>query len=447
VENELLISRECHRPILRGDMSQLRIHACQNRVCTVKPFILISYLTGLLVLSACDSRQEPAIDQGPAIDLTWDEPTDISTWEIGVPPTREEECVWDHPTSSEFEIALRAWREYCDLRAVHIATLMPSLEGSHPDPGDQVLLTQSGRYLTNSATHLQVLEWDSQGNFVRAVGQRGEGPGEFSGPGRIRLFLSPGDSLFVRDGGSRWTVFDPDLNFVRTFPGAAIGQSPRSVHVLGRGLLTTGDLVRERTDFSFHLADGTGSQVRHFGPPPLRTGSRWYRTSALADPSSFWALPPFGEAAQGLRIEKWNLEGGLLRVLHRDAQWMPDGNYGPSTDTTEPTLPQYSSITVDERGLIWITVVVRSPGWWVVASNQERQDRRADLYNVRTEVIDPNRGLVVASFLWSSPVESPNPFYSQISGSLRGYRSIDDSNGLTSVEIFDLHLIKKQSVR
>ncbi|TVP72611.1 MAG: hypothetical protein EA352_12545 [Gemmatimonadales bacterium] len=50
------------------------------------------------------------------------------------------------------------------------------------------------------------------GTHLRTVGRRGEGPGEFQAVTGIRRL--PGDSIFVIDRGTRWSVFDPDGAFV-----------------------------------------------------------------------------------------------------------------------------------------------------------------------------------------------------------------------------------------
>lgn len=50
------------------------------------------------------------------------------------------------------------------------------------------------------------------GTHLRTVGRRGEGPGEFLAvTGLQRL---PGDSIFVVDRGTRWSLFDHDGDFV-----------------------------------------------------------------------------------------------------------------------------------------------------------------------------------------------------------------------------------------
>jgi len=50
------------------------------------------------------------------------------------------------------------------------------------------------------------------GTHLRTVGGRGQGPGEFVGIQGLRIL--PGDSIFVLDRGTRWSLFEPGGTFV-----------------------------------------------------------------------------------------------------------------------------------------------------------------------------------------------------------------------------------------
>jgi len=61
--------------------------------------------------------------------------------------------------------------------------------------------------------------FDSTGRFERAIGRKGQGPGEFQGP--IAVFAWHGDSLIVYDPAAlRWTILDPSLTQTRTIAAA-----------------------------------------------------------------------------------------------------------------------------------------------------------------------------------------------------------------------------------
>lgn len=75
----------------------------------------------------------------------------------------------------------------------------------------------------------RVVEFDQQGQFIRVVGGRGRGPGEFQVPGGL---FWRGDSLAVADFTSGISLFAPDgsfqkrISFVVNVPGTPFGGRP-----------------------------------------------------------------------------------------------------------------------------------------------------------------------------------------------------------------------------
>lgn len=73
------------------------------------------------------------------------------------------------------------------------------------------------RILVANAGGPELVLYDSAGRYQRAVGRKGEGPGEFQGP--ISVFGWRSDSLVVYDPAVlRWTILDPVLVAARTVP-------------------------------------------------------------------------------------------------------------------------------------------------------------------------------------------------------------------------------------
>ncbi len=74
-----------------------------------------------------------------------------------------------------------------------------------------------GRVLVADSVPLQLRIFDARGALVSQLGRRGAGPGEFRG--RITLYDGRGDSVLAYDESlNRWTLYSPDLRFVRTWP-------------------------------------------------------------------------------------------------------------------------------------------------------------------------------------------------------------------------------------
>lgn len=348
------------------------------------------------------------------------------------------------PHITDQTVVLEPVGAFCDIVVVPVVRLEGSLEGSPPVPGRRVVVTSDGRYYTTSGYSQQILEWTADGRFRRAVGSAGEGPGEFSPRGALLLFVGPRDSLFVLDGGQRWTVFDPDLNYVRTFLGRFHGRNDETLHVVeGRGILTTGDLRvgSSESDASFHWMEFDGSPGTSFGPSrevAASGGPREERASA-ADAGGLWVVPPNG-ARRGFALERWTYEGRRTRVLERRVPWLPPDGYSEADASGEPHLPEYDLVHLDGEGLLWVMVVVRDLRWRPV-SGEERQDLTRELYDGRLEVIDPKAGRVVASYRYDGPPDEVPPL-DFLGDGRRAHRVVEDALGLTAIEIFDVHLVQ-----
>jgi hypothetical protein len=80
-----------------------------------------------------------------------------------------------------------------------------------------VEVDQAGNIYVIDGKAVQIKVYDPQGNFVRAIGERGQGPGEFQTPGSF--CLTPQQRLAVCDSLSRQLViFDLDGQFIKALP-------------------------------------------------------------------------------------------------------------------------------------------------------------------------------------------------------------------------------------
>ena len=72
-----------------------------------------------------------------------------------------------------------------------------------------------GRFYVSSNYDPTIAVFDSVGRFIRRIGRRGPGPGEFSSPPQVRF--GAGDTLYaVEMYRRRMAVFSPDYALVRT---------------------------------------------------------------------------------------------------------------------------------------------------------------------------------------------------------------------------------------
>lgn len=190
-------------------------------------------------------------------------------------------------------------------------------------------LTDGTIALVNGGTH-QVRFFGGDGQFLRASGRSGQGPGEFTDAFYIHWL--PGDTVYVGDYRPfQFLVFAPDGRWVRSVrPTPIYTNSPRSMHVLrdGRMLLAeeepfqreAANSFRERSlTVAMHAADGslTDTIAR------MRNG-RWGQT--MLGPQYPWLFPHFESfaviAARDERIVLGHASISELRV-HRAAAGYP----------------------------------------------------------------------------------------------------------------------------
>jgi hypothetical protein len=136
-----------------------------------------------------------------------------------------------------------------------------------------------GTILVANSGAWEIEVFDSTGHYVRSVGRKGAGPGEFLNA--LSIIGAPGDSIAIFDSGNaRWTIWDSSLKLGRTigmtatFPHpvwlhkgavvtqAAIGEAPAWV-------LSTLDTLRARDAVLEHLIEACLDD----------TGALWVRDS------------------------------------------------------------------------------------------------------------------------------------------------------------------------
>jgi hypothetical protein len=331
----------------------------------------------------------------------------------------------------------------------HVVIGSPDADG--PSPSFRLVRLESGRFVSTSQPTSEgtILLWDSDGSFLRSYGRRGEGPGEFAGVGELLLFPGPGDSLFVVDDRSTWSVFDSDLSFARSFRGTHSGRRDRTVHVTPtRQVLTTGPVMSGGQGNAFHIMGLDGEALITTAPLSLPAGlpDRHFPRVSAYNPRSntVWVAPPDG-APGAMILEERTLDGELLRTIRREAPWFPEGGFPPTDDPSEPPLPSYVLLHMDGDGLLWVAVTVRSDAWRPPGrSSPPLQGASRDTMRIRTqydsrvEVIDVEAGVVLASMIIDDPLAAPFEYI--FPGTRTAYRVIVDELGLNTIEVFQIEL-------
>ncbi|UCG87586.1 MAG: 6-bladed beta-propeller [Gemmatimonadota bacterium] len=265
-----------------------------------------------------------------------------------------------------------------------------------------VRLTDGTIVIANGGTH--ELRWyDATGTFVRSVGRRGGGPGEFTALDNIAVLR--GDSIVAYDSeGNRISVFSPVGEFARS----ATLQGPRGFMV---GAFADGSVVitattaaglmeglSRWTESAFRYA-ATGLLLDTLGVFPgtewfmeiQRSGSRIAAVSSTSRPfaksASFAASRDafYAGSQDTYEIAAYSVEGDLTALVRRDFMNLPvtaadiDAHRASElVDVTDPveraeqlqrlekvpypeTMPAYGTIEIDTEGNLWVADY-RRPG-------------------------------------------------------------------------------------
>jgi hypothetical protein len=276
----------------------------------------------------------------------------------------------------------------------------PFQDGSLPHAG-LMLLGEDGRVYGLFEGHRdQVHVYGPDGSFSgQQIGGRGEGPGEFQALTYMHLqegVLRTFDAFLLRR-----TDFD-----LRT--GEVLRTVSLPLHwqslVLEEGVTVLSGSVatRDAAGHPLHVYDADGVWLRSFGfdEPVLRPDlrSRLHRQLAASGASTFWAA-----WMNAYRIEEWDTEGRLVRVLVGDRSWFEPWEVRPGPRSRDiPPSPSVRDISVDSEGLLWVLFTVPAANWADALSDEVDVDGSALLLPGRPyresilEVIDPLAGHVLA---------------------------------------------------
>jgi hypothetical protein len=198
--------------------------------------------------------------------------------------------------------------------------------------------------------------FDSAGRYLRSIGRRGTGPGEFVS---TRGVIRTGDTLHVFDQRLlRRTLLTTAGQFISAAP--YVGQILEAASLdSGRLVVNTiprGEGIGHRVlaimdangDFAVTFGDTVGE--RNIDP------NRYWRKLAVAPNGTIWSarLPEY-------RLDQWSASGAHLRAIRIEADWFEshDGSHIYAPDRASG--PMIGGIQADSVGRIWVIVHVPDP--------------------------------------------------------------------------------------
>lgn len=285
--------------------------------------------------------------------------------------------------------------------------------------------------------------FDSKGKFLRSVGEKGKGPGEYGAPVEVIAFHR--DSVALVDAlNLRTSILDADLvprRFVSTpwIPKPLVVAEWPS-RLVGRAVART----PRSAGYPLHLLSMAGRELsvaKSFGADSgtLLPGSL---PSALAlarcDSKTFWAAE-----LSRYQLTEWTYDGRAIRVLDRRPDWFRgDGGQGLG-NPREPPPARIADTRCADDGLLWVLINTPKASWrnaWP-SRGQAREVRSAEirfsqLFETIIEVVDPRSAQVVARQRTSE----------YLFGLLAGNRAAafrNEADGTPSVAILQLTLRRK----
>jgi hypothetical protein len=319
---------------------------------------------------------------------------------------------------------------------VRVATLGRSEDAELLSPFTPVTRSKKGDYFALNDSRSSILVFGADGQFKKAVGRLGDGPGELS-RGGISLFVDAFDSVYVVERGRRVSVFTPTIQFARsfTFVGASNGFAvlPGVGFVYGATVATPASI-----GLPFHIVSPKGTPIASFGSQHAMIVGGQQRPPSPLGPvvgldGGLYTWWPHTYA-----IDRYDIHGMATNTTRlTNVPWI----VGRSSDRiaadpriakflADPTIsaprPNITVLDVDRFGRIWVNAHIPSkdsrskgppPGW------STRQ---------LIEVIDQHGGCV-ASMPFPYAIHS-------IPGTDYFFTNAEDSTGIPQVIVWRIRL-------
>lgn len=332
---------------------------------------------------------------------------------MSLPPTRRcwEASRWSVVLTAMTIISLTSWPvrlpaqmrcRVCSLRYDTSFVLRSDLDSVFVEYPGSAVMDRAGNLVITSPRLATPAMFDSGGRFVRRVGHRGGGPGEFERA--TLLSVGPKGSIYVMDAGlARVSVVDAD-GAVRT-SGVRGVLSPTAMVVLADGSIilsafSTTDTVAPQPFVRIDMQTGG---VRRFGErvQNFDVGRRGFRRFVLGPSATggFWSVEVFDGT---LRKYGPALTPTFIRP---PPPWFPKGQVREAPSIGQDGRPPTTFVRAaveDGQGRLWLVTSVPSRQWRrFAAESTEGIDRGSQprmvsrLYESMIEILDASTGDLV----------------------------------------------------
>jgi hypothetical protein len=276
--------------------------------------------------------------------------------------------------------------------------------------------------------------YDRNGRFLRTLGRRGDGPGEFR---IVANFAFAGDQVHVLDyGAGKISVFSRDLKLQGTHAIAApvdgnsdlLVQGDRylyNVLSIGKGGGTIA-VVR-----GGNLISDTISKPNQSGGAVSASQYSSFRRMGSSGANRFWAAP-----INLYRLERWTVAGQLEAIVVRDAAWFRPWSRAGPLPWVGPAAPMLTGVRLGPDNLLWVTIIVaKEPFTPAPQGARVGAADMSDFVDTIIEIIDPSSG----SLVYSGRFSGERRFVGN-DGHIGTF--VQDADGIITWTLWRMHLVR-----
>lgn len=332
----------------------------------------------------------------------------------------------------------------CDVQITPLVRLGHSTDPVGFGTTVSVAANSRGEFAVSSPAFAGEIEiYAPDGQWERAIGRRGHGPGEFVRS--VLLHYDADDSLFaIERSGTRLTVFAPDYTLARTAPldGAVLDFCIEpSGRVFTVGLVTADNRASLAQEYS-----GTGELLAAFDTMPLPSvdPSTTLTIAACDRTGARWAGSPFT-----YHLEKWEAADESPRRFAATRDWLSVARIArrtsrPSAPVAKMSRAQMSEqkpislldgLAVDPAGRLWVFSTVADEHWKDTHANPlEPSDASTD---TMLEIVNGSTGALITTHRFDQALW---PL-----GTGRAYSLAETDSGDRQIQIWSISLTSSRA--
>lgn len=303
------------------------------------------------------------------------------------------------------------WRDFkscqrCDLTAARTLALGES-DGPGAVQSDAIrLVSMTGHgYILHAAGGQAFALFDEQGKFIRAIGRRGQGPGEFTAI--MGVSFADEGRVIALDYSGKWSTFTEtgalaeEVQLTGVLPGEFQLEGSAATAIVARM-----DRRPEAVGFPLHRVDlVSGKVIQRLGiSDPLIWSVRepWGTEVLIGREERLDSTVWWGKVGSP-HIEEWSVKGAPLRIFTGDLPW-----FVPIAPAGQPSGAPWNLVAdfaVDGRDRLWLVTLVADPRWRGVRRGPEGSipsEQAATYFDSRVDVFDLPTMRHLGFHIWDS---------------------------------------------